>query len=681
MTRRYVIRKKEASRYLVEYRRDLDEQQYAVVTAEEGPLLVLAGAGSGKTRAVTYRVARLIESGVPPSRILLVTYTNRAAHHMLRKVEALVQSDVRRVWGGTFHSVANRVLRRNPEILGYGSTFTILDTEDARQLMEAAIEDAGVDQRATRFPKADLLCEIISFARNRDRTVSECVGEHFPHFRGLTNQIELVGEIFRQRKALGNAMDYDDLLLNWRRLLIEFPDIRDYWSEHFLHILVDEYQDTNRIQAAIVDLLAERRRSVMVVGDDAQAIFAWRGAHFANLYTFKERYPDAREFRLETNYRSRPEILLLANASIRNNKKQFAKNLRAARQSAGTLPGLAPLRDVDQQAAFVAGRVLELRESGISLDQIGVLYRSHWQALELQLELARRNIPFVVRSGLRFFEQAHIKDVTSYLRAIVNPRDEYAWKRILKLVPGLGKARIGRIWDQIREADDPVAILASGDWRLRPKAGGPWRECVLLLNQLRDVPMLDHPASQIEAILAGGYEEHLKQAYDNPDARAEDLRQLANYASRFDSTEQFLSELALINSERFRQPRGVVAQDVVHGAAEDEMLTLSSIHQAKGLEWRVLFLIWAAEGKFPSARSLRDPDTEEEERRLFYVSVTRARDELTVCYPLVTHGLSLQTVIQRPSRFVTEVPAELFEIWSIDEEGDEDDQDRPALVN
>lgn len=668
MTRNYVIKKAAPKRSLVDYQRDLDVEQYAVVTAGEGPLLVIAGAGSGKTRAVTYRVARLIEAGIPPSRIMLVTFTNKAAHHMLRRVESLVQSDVRRVWGGTFHSIANRVLRRHSEELGYRSTFTILDTEDARQIMEAAVEEAGIDLRARRFPQAEVLCNIISSARNRDLTVSDGVAELFPHFREISNQIELVNEIFHRRKMASNAMDYDDLLLNWKQLLTRFPDLLDHWSDHFLHILVDEYQDTNRIQAAIIDLLAEKRRNLVVVGDDAQSIFAFRGAHFANIYTFKERYPDAREFRLQTNYRSRPEILVLANASIRNNRKQFEKNLRAARPSTATSPALVPLRDVDQQAAFVSGRVLELRESGVPLDKIAVLYRSHWQALELQLELTRRDIPYVVRSGLRFFEQAHIKDVICYLRTIVNPKDEYAWKRVLKLIPGLGKASAAQIWEQIGSADDPFDLIGRPEFKVRPRAAESWREFIRLLSQLRDPATIDRPAIQIGAVLAGGYEEHLKHAYTNAEMRAEDLRQLSNYASRFDSTEAFLSELALMNTERFSSPGGLTAEDVVAGSDDDEKLTLSSIHQAKGLEWRVVFLIWAADGKFPSARSLSDPDAEEEERRLFYVTITRAQDELHLCYPLVAPAFSRQSVIQRPSRFILEVPPELFEIWSVGEE-------------
>jgi DNA helicase II / ATP-dependent DNA helicase PcrA len=682
MSKRYVIKRAVPRRFLVNYKADLNPEQYSVVTAGPGPILVIAGAGSGKTRAVTYRVSRLIESGVAPARILLVTFTNKAAREMLHRVEGLVQADVRRIWGGTFHSIANRILRRHAEAVGYQPNFTILDAEDAKDLIESSIQEAGIDSKARRFPKAEVLADIISFANNRDMMIRDCVVKNYPHFEPLITQIERVDRIYQARKLERNTMDYDDLLINWKRLLTEKEEISRYWADTFEHILVDEYQDTNKIQAEIVDLLAVSHRNVMVVGDDAQSIFGWRGAHFANIYTFKERYPDAQEFRLETNYRSRPEIILLANASIRNNRRQFPKNLQAARNSAGLAPAVVPLSDADQQAAFVAGRVLELRDEGIPLSEIAVLYRSHWHALELQLELVRRDIPYVIRSGVRFFEQAHIKDVISYLRLIVNPHDELAWKRVLKLIPKVGNATANRIWERIAFAAEPLALVRRADFDARPRSTEGWADFVRLIEQLISPENVDRPAAQVALILSSGYEEHLQNTYENADLRAEDLRQLSNYAARFDSTEEFLSELALVNTERFGAPQGTTAEDVVMGGDEDEKLVLSSVHQAKGLEWREVFLIWAADGKFPSARSLRDAESEEEERRLFYVAVTRAKDELYLCYPLVVTDWSRQTVIQKPSRFITEVPRELCEIWSVEEDViEEGEEEKPKLIN
>src|SRR5215467_4822838 len=377
MTRNYIIKGAAASRFVVDYKNALNREQYAVVTAGGGPMLVIAGPGSGKTRVVTYRVARLIESGVHPSRILLATFTNKAAREMLLRVEGLVRSDIRKLWGGTFHSIANRVLRRHAPSLGFNRDFTILDSEDAKDMLDLSIQESGIDLKARRFPKAAVLYEVLSFATNRGTTATGCINQFYPYLAPQAQAIEHVAGIYRQRKLARNSMDYDDLLINWKRLLQENQEIADYWTARFEHVLVDEYQDTNKLQGEIVDLLASRNRNVMVVGDDAQSIFAWRGAHFRNIYQFKERYPDGQEYRLETNYRSRPEIVMLANASIRNNRNQFPKALQAVRDSVGVGPALVPVRNVDQQAAFVASRVLELRQEGVLLDQVAVLYRSH----------------------------------------------------------------------------------------------------------------------------------------------------------------------------------------------------------------------------------------------------------------------------------------------------------------
>ena len=687
MTRKYIIKTEPAkTTALVNYREALNPEQHAVVMAGRGPLLVIAGAGSGKTRTVTYRVARLIEAGVAPGRILIVTFTNRAAREMLSRVETLVAADVRRVWGGTFHSIANRLLRRHAASLGYESNFTILDAEDAKDLLDAGIEEAAIETKARRFPKAEVLNEIFSFATNTDTPLAQLIAARYPHFEPLTAQIERLDKLYQQRKLERNAMDYDDLLVNWKRLLIEKPEIAAVYREQFEHILVDEYQDTNTLQAEIVDLLAEKHRNLMVVGDDAQSIFGWRGANVENIFCFKERYPDAQVMKLETNYRSTPEILMLANASVSNNKKQFPKYLQPIRPSRNFTPALIPARDADQQASFVASRVLELRDEGVPLEEMAVLYRSHFHALELQLELTRRGIPYEVRSGVRFFEQAHIKDVTAYLRLIVNPRDEIAWKRVLKLIPKVGNATAARVWEKLAYAEEPLALVKTeAISAVLPKgAVTGWQEFVELVMALIAPETMDAPARQIELILERGYADYLKASYENAEAREEDLKQLANFAGRYETTANFLSELALINTERFSPPGGTTGEDVVMGGDEDECLTLSSVHQAKGLEWRVVFILWVADGRFPSARSLRDVEGEEEERRLFYVALTRAKDELYVVYPLIESDRARQTVIQRPSRFVTEVPRELFEIWDVSEETlllDEVTVDESKLLN
>ncbi|MDQ3801672.1 MAG: ATP-dependent helicase [Acidobacteriota bacterium] len=712
--KKYVIKRDEGSLpdKLTRYREELNAEQFRVVTAKPQAALVVAGAGTGKTRTITYRVAYLIEQGVSPQRILLATFTNRAAREMLRRVETLTGSqNVHRVWGGTFHRVANLILRRHAASIGYDSNYSILDSEDAKDFVNVCIDEAGIDTKAKRFPKAEVIQDIISYANNTDKPIEDVIIRRYPYFEMLTQQIKRVDYIFQDRKRARNVMDYDDLLLNWKRLLIEKPEIADVYAEQFQHILVDEYQDTNKLQADIIDLLAVKHRNVMVVGDDAQSIFAWRGAEFTNIYEFPQRYPEAVTYKLETNYRSTPEILGLANTSIACNRRQFPKMLQAVKKSKDFKPALVPCSNVEQQSAFVASRILELRDEGTSLEEIAVMYRSHYHSLELQLELTRRNIPYRVQSGVRFFEQAHIKDVVSYLRIIVNPRDELAWKRILKMIPSVGTATANKIYESIAYAENPFALIKAtksenegGSSRvskggqsidnlsvenkndsalahaqasaslsrlpvspkLRDKTS--WQEFVKLLEVLTTDENRNNPAKQIELILMNGYEQHLQETFENAESRLEDLRQLALYASRYDSTESFLSELALLSTERFKEPQNIIGEDVVQGGEEDELLTLTSVHQAKGLEWKAVFLIWAAEGKFPSPRSLKEIDSEEEERRLWYVALTRAQDELYLTYPLMITDYNRQTVLQKPSRFIMEVPPTLFEIWSLEEE-------------
>jgi DNA helicase II / ATP-dependent DNA helicase PcrA len=688
MSKKYVIKRGADAlpAHLTRYKQELNDEQFRVVTARSGAALVVAGAGTGKTRTITYRVAYLIEQGVAPAKILLATFTNRAAREMLRRVETLTGSqNVHKIWGGTFHRIGNLILRRHADSLGYSSNYTILDSEDAKDFIAACIEECAIDTKAKRFPKPEVLHDIISYATNTDTPLETVIIKRYPYFEPLTAQIKRVDFAYHDRKRARNAMDYDDLLLNWKKLLIEKPDIAAVYAEQFEHILVDEYQDTNKLQAEIIDLLAVKHKNVMVVGDDAQSIFAWRGAEFTNIYEFPERYPNAQIYKLETNYRSTPEILGLANTAIAGNKRQFPKILKAARKSKGFEPALVPCRDAEQQSAFVAARILELRDEGVSLEDIAVLYRSHYHSLELQLELTRRGIPYAVRSGVRFFEQAHIKDVVSYLRLIVNPRDEIAWKRVLKLISGIGNATANKVWEHIAVADNPVALVKQENFVAAPKRGIGWQNFVKLLTELTTDENRNAPAKQIEIILSQGYEEHLHATYENAEARLEDLRQLAVYATRYESTEAFLSELALISTENFQKP--LVGEDVVEGGEEDEILTLTSVHQAKGLEWKAVFIIWAADGKFPSPRSLRDTEGEEEERRLWYVALTRAAEQLYITYPQIVVDYSRQTVLQKPSRFVLEVPADLYEIWSLEDDvADEPlyfetSDDKPELLN
>src|SRR5213596_783285 len=447
MSREYTLqRAPHATAINIDYAAELNEQQLAAVTAPPGPLLIIAGAGSGKTRTLTYRVAYLLENGIDPRNILLLTFTNKAARQMLDRVANLLPMDASGIWGGTFHSIGNRMLRRHGSALGYSSGFTIMDREDQKDLIATVVASSGIDPKEMRFPKADVLADIFSFVVNTERPMEELLAEKFPYFLPLLEQIKDVRSRYERKKKATNSLDFDDLLEKTLRMLIEHEHITRVYRRQFQFILVDEYQDTNKIQADFIDILAREHQNVMVVGDDAQSIYSWRGANFQNILEFPKRYPNAQVFKIEMNYRSVPEILEVANAAIAANVHQFRKHLSATRESKALKPALVALNNSAEQAQFVAQRVLELRDEGVDLNDIAVLYRAHYHALELQLELSRRGIPYQITSGIRFFEQAHIKDVTSFIRFVANPRDEVAFNRMVKLLPGIGNRTAENLW-------------------------------------------------------------------------------------------------------------------------------------------------------------------------------------------------------------------------------------------
>ncbi len=649
----------------IDYPRELNEQQLAAVTAPPGPALVIAGAGSGKTRTLTYRVAYLLEQGIPADRILLLTFTNKAAGEMMRRVSDLLGHELRALWGGTFHSIGARILRLHADTLGYQKDFTILDRDDAKDLIKACMADAKIDKKDKHFPKPDVLNEIFSLAANTHKTVEELVDGQFSYFSQFIAEIADQQKRYLARKRATNGMDFDDLLALWLKLMQEHPDICEHYQRRFQFILVDEYQDTNKLQGDLIDLLAARHKNVTVVGDDAQSIYAWRGANFANILDFPKRYPGAKVFKIETNYRSTPEILNVANAAIAANVNQFAKELAPARKS-GVKPALVQCQDAGQQAQFIAQRALELREEGTSLNQICVLYRSHFHALELQLELTRRQIPFSITSGIRFFEQAHIKDATAYLKFVANPKDEVSFKRLVLLLPGIGAKGAEKIYQsftarmaggELKMETKLATALQSCTKAIPKKAAVPWTQFVATIAQLEDDSTRRSAAKMLRLVMDAGYDDYLKETFDNYERRLEEIQQLAEFAFQFGTVEEFLTQLALLtNVEAEEDP-----QD------DTEKIKLSTIHQAKGLEFEVVFVIMLCDGMFPSARSSESNDGEEEERRLFYVSITRAKNELYLCYPNIRGGFgaSGMDTYQSPSRFLSEIPKGLLNEWNL----------------
>jgi DNA helicase II / ATP-dependent DNA helicase PcrA len=642
----------------IDYRAELNDQQYEAVTSGPGPALVLAGAGSGKTRTLTYRVAWLLDNGVEPESILLLTFTNKAAREMIARVTDLLPLETRTIWGGTFHSIGNRFLRRHSREIGFRPGFSIMDREDQEDLLAAVVAASGVENRQILFPTAEVLGDIFSFAVNTDRSVAQVIADRHKRFAPLTHQIDFLRSKYEERKRAANVVDFDDLLLKTVQLLQENPGIAEFYQRHFQFILVDEYQDTNKIQSEFIDLLARHHQSVMVVGDDAQSIYSWRGANYENILDFPKRYPNARVYRIETNYRSVPEIVALANASILGNSKQFTKTLRAHRDGFEIKPALVALFDNNQQASFVAQRILELRDEGVDLNSMAVLYRAHFQSLEVQLALTRAGVPFAITSGLRFFEQAHIKDIAAFMKFAVNPADEVAFKRIARLLPGVAVRTAEKLWDQLLSAPESERgdfQTWLGQCRIGQKPARAWQQLCYTLDEIAPGRQPAPPSKMIRIILEAIYDDYLQAKYVNHEQRRDDLTTLESFARTFENPVDFLSQLSLMATADTEGTRVT--------SNETERVTLSSIHQAKGLEWAVVFVIWLTDGMFPSARSIQSSDAIEEERRLFYVAATRARDQLYLTYPCYWANASADNRLQRLSRFLQEIPHDLVEEW------------------
>src|SRR5438552_1155353 len=667
MSRQYTLQRPHSSfSGAIDYAAELNEQQRAAVTAPPGPLLVIAGAGSGKTRTLTYRVAYLLENGVDARNILLLTFTNKAARQMLDRVSNLLPVDAAGIWGGTFHSIGNRMLRRHGSALGYSSGFTIMDREDQKDLIATVVASSGIDPKEMRFPKADVLADIFSFVVNTERPMEELLAEKFPYFLPLLEQIKDVQSRYERKKKATNSLDFDDLLEKTLRMLLQHEHIARVYRRQFQFILVDEYQDTNKIQADFIDILAREHQNVMVVGDDAQSIYSWRGANFQNILEFPKRYPKAQVFRIELNYRSVPEILEVANSAIAANVKQFKKNLSATRDSKAMKPALIALNDGSEQAQFVAQRVLELRDEGVELNEIAVLYRAHYHAVELQLEFSRRGIPYQITSGIRFFEQAHIKDVASFIRFVANPRDEIAFKRMVRLLPGIGGKIAENLWNGWEKSLDSVAAVGDRGYSIgerllklsvSTRSKKMWDQLAQTLDEIAPNGKPNPPSAMIVSVVEAIYDDYAKANFTNYELRREDLNQLASFARQFSNAQEFLSQLALISH--------VDAEPAPNAATDNEAVNLSSVHQAKGLEFHTVFVIWLTDGMFPSSRSLETRDAIEEERRLFYVAITRARDELYLSYPHMRLNAGFGDMFQRPSRFLKEIPIELLEDWEV----------------
>ncbi len=645
----------------------LNPQQIAAVTAPPGPVLVLAGAGSGKTRTLIHRLAYLIANGVSPSSILLLTFTNKAAREMIHRAAQILPEDVLRIWAGTFHSIGYRILRRRRVRLGE-PPLAVLDRDDAEQLLKFSYAEVGVDPKNKNFPKPSVLGPLLSYSINTRTPLEEVVAQKYDEFFDDLELISKIAAVYEQKKNEANAADFDDLLAAPLALLTANPEDLEFYQRTLRFILVDEYQDTNALQSDLVDLLAGEAANITAVGDDAQCIYSWRGADYRNIINFQKRHPKALIYRIETNYRSLPGILEVANASIRNNCVQFPKILLPAREAPDIRPVRVALATSDAQAQFVVSQIVDCLESGVPPGEIAILYRAHYQSMEVQLALTRAGLRFEITSGIRFYEQAHIKDVAAWLRFATNPRDEVSFKRLLKPLPGVGEKTAEGLWNRVCEqiektSGNELPALGSLLDQIKPpkKAVAEWQQLCRTLDQIAPGSQGNRPSPSeaIQIIVEAGYGEYLKRTYPDAEDRLTDLEELARFGDGFDDLTEMLAQISLQTDPDERVGQRTSGGDL------DRQITLSTVHQAKGLEWSVVFLIYLCEGMFPTNRAIGNPGAIEEERRLFYVATTRAKDKLYLLRPLVRQNAGWGDPCPPPSRFLVEIPDELTENWEL----------------
>ena len=648
----------------VDFESDLNNEQSEVVNNIKGPMLIIAGAGSGKTRTIVYAVAKLLSSGVSPSQIMLVTFTNKAASEMINRVEKLLGKRPKGIWAGTFHSIANRFLRIYCKTLNMKPNYTIMDEGDAKALMKLAIADAEVKELEQRFPTSAQAKDILSFSINCNKSIEEVILWKYAHYNDelLISKLKEVFRIYAKKKEKDSLLDFDDLLVFWNRLLEE-RSVAQMIAKRIKYVLVDEYQDTNYIQDDIIHKIVKNNpeQNVIAVGDDAQSIYAFRGANFQNILRFEKRYKNCKKYTITYNYRSRPQILELANNSIKHNKKQFKKQMKPTR-SDGLVPYLVNVGSEDDQARFIANQVLKLREDGFALNEIAVLYRATSHSIRIEVELQAKNVPYEVRAGVSFFERAHIKDLLAHLKVIENPYDEVSWSRIFGIVEGIGQTSNRKIRNAILETEDPLRKLLdkhfyTGELRGIPKVGA--KNIVKHLKSIANITAKDDPATMIRRITTS-LEDHITTKYNNPDQRLDDLEQLAIYTQKFDSIQRFLENLSLNRST-------IESKTVLMGVQQEDEppMVLSTIHRAKGLEWRAVFIPMLCENLFPTSRVIGDDEAFEEERRVFYVAITRAKDQLYLLTPSIVQKFG-RFETSRKSQFIEELDEDVYTTSSVE---------------
>lgn len=675
-TKRFVLRRSSTSvaagpehKFKVAYEKELNPAQYEAVKHVEGPALVIAGAGTGKTRTLTYRVARLVELGVDPTSILLLTFTRRAAEEMLRRASILLHdAKAEKVSGGTFHAFANQVLRKYSAIVGYESSFSILDQGDSQDVINLLRTQMGFATSQRRFPRKNTLNAMISLSLNRMVPIEEVIEQDYPHFIEELESISLLAMQYQEYKRKSNVMDYDDLLIHLGRLLEVSSETRKALAKKYRYIMVDEYQDVNRLQARVVELLSGEdpsRANVMVVGDDAQSIYRFRGADVQNIFEFPKHYTGAKLITLEENFRSIQPILDLSNRVIAGAANRYEKQL-FSRIPGGEMPQIVCAENEHQQSVYVVERILELREQGVSLKDIAVLFRSGYMSFDLELELQRANIPFQKYGGMKFIETAHIKDLTAMLRVIHNPRDAVSWYRILLLHEGIGPKTAEKIVQDIMENRMSFKKFSQGVIEGEVQAPHEFvkypRRIADLFGALSEASREQMAPPEKLAYLVEYYRPILKKQYDDYQKREKDIETFLLITERYRSLNSLLTDLSL-------DPPMESLSDMEAPTKDDEILTLSTIHSAKGLEWNTVIITNCLDGRFPSVAAATDPDALEEERRLMYVAATRAKENLIITYPTNLYDRDAGIILSKPSRFIDGlVDLQLAEGWVIAEE-------------
>lgn len=635
--------------YKINYEKDLNPAQLEAVKTKDGAVLVIAGAGSGKTKTLTYRVARLIESGINPSNILLLTFTKKAADEMLNRAVMILDSRCEKVAGGTFHSFANYILRKYSDSLELRNNFTIIDRADAEDVINH-IRSQIVTKQEKRFPRKGTILDIYSKAVNKNMAAQEIIESEYNQFVHCVDKINEISKQYALYKRENSLLDYDDLLLYLRALLQSNENIRKKLSNQYKYIMIDEYQDTNSLQADIIRLLASEHNNVMAVGDDSQSIYSFRGANFRNILDFPAIFPNTKIIKLEQNYRSSQNILALTNKIIDKAKEKYTKRLFSDIESPEK-PALICTNDMQTEAEFVAQRVLELQEEDISLNDIAVLCRSARMTYNLEIELSKRAIPYRKYGGLKFIETAHVKDVIAHLRVVLNPNDIISINRILLLLDGVGAQTAMKLLPLVAKEN-----LDTEKLMLPAKSSDSIKKLFTTVGKQRQYLM--KPSTIVDNILAY-YEPILMEKYDDYPKRLKDLEHFHYLSEQYSNLEDFLSDLAL-------EPPDSSVSEVENGANADECLTLSTIHSAKGLEWKAVFIIGAVDGRFPSVYSFNSEEELDEELRLMYVAATRAKTYLYITYPIDMFDHATGMVLSKPSRFLDGIDESILERWVLD---------------